>query len=537
MGRLAVWAFAGLAALGPPAVKSSPDAWAEAAAYFQQYSASRKPDERASAASRISAGMDGKHDKMAATLLLGLLTSELARDDSGKREDQVSSEVLKNCESSLKKTSTGDAVEVLIREAKKGRSLRVRFYLARSLGAVKIDAAARALAELAEDKDPVVVVGVAGGLRDRGDQAAVEIALKILKRKDCPWEAAILSLDALEKTKSPEKSMDGLIEVLESQRDAGRVRVRLLDALGKLSGLPEPWGEDAAWWKDAWAAKKESKDAPKIDAPATEPSEFYGFKIRSHRVIFLLDGCGVMDGGFSRAGPAPNKMPDPKKPDDPKKGGAKKGADALEEAAKARAEESRRRLEGRPARKKMDDLKREFAAALCGLDPRVSFGVIWYDTETRAWKDDLVPATWQNKAACLQDVEKIIPNGANGTNFWNALETALRFAATAQKPDVVQQDRKADYATVLRGVDTLYLISGGHASTGRFVTTGIPEIEVVPFMSEVEKVLALRPIVVNTVAMGDPEGEKDWMSEGTLRFIQKLADVTGGQFNHMVPGK
>jgi hypothetical protein len=56
-------------------------------------------------------------------------------------------------------------------------------------------------------------------------------------------------------------------------------------------------------------------------------------------------------------------------------------------------------------------------------------------------------------------------------------------------------------------------------------------------MSEFEKVLAMRPVVVHTVAIGDPEGENDWMTANSLRFVKKLADVTGGQFNHLAPSK
>jgi len=542
MERAAAVAFLGIALLVSPASgAASADSWAEAAAYFQQYSGSKKPEERATAAGKLGNGMDGKHDKLAATLLLTLLGSELARDDGGRKEDLVSGDVLRNCEESLRKTSTADAAEVIIREAKKGRSLRVRFHLARSLGGIKGDAAGKTLAELADDKDPAIVVGVAGGLRDRSEDSCVDLALKILRRKDCPWEAALGALDALEKLKKSEKAVDGLIELWESQKvEAGRVRTRLLDVLAKLSGIAEPRGEDPAWWKEAWAAKKAGKDVPKPDPlpPGPDPAEFYGIKIRSNRVVFLLDTCGGMDGAFSRAQAGPNKPADPKKSDEPRKPGAKKGGDPQEEAAKAKAEELRRRIEARPGRKKMDDLKRETAGAIYALDSHVSFGVVWYDNEPRTWKEELVPATWQNKAACLQEIEKVSTVGTNGTNFWGALELALRFAPNPQKPDVVQVDRKGNYATFLKGPDTFYLISGGRASTGKYVSTGTAaDIDLTAFMSEFEKVLALRPVVVHTVAIGDPEGENDWMTANSLRFVKKLADVTGGQFGHFAPTK
>jgi hypothetical protein len=539
---LAALALAGLAPLATPeAGAAPPDSWSEAAAYFQQYSGSKKPDERAAAAGKLSAGMDGKHDKLAATLLLSLLGSELGREDGGRKEDQVSGDVLRNCEESLRKVSTADAAEVVIREAKKGRSPRLRFYLARSLGGMKGDAAARTLAELADEKDPLIVVGVAGGLKDRGDEASVDLVLKILRRKDCPWEAAVEALGALEKLKKPDKSVDGLIELLESQKvEPGRVRTRLLDALQKLSGIAEANCEDPAWWKEAWAAKKAGQDVPKPDgaAIAPEPAEIYGIKIRSNRVVFLLDSCGGMDGAFSRQTPAPAKAPEPKKADEPKKAAGKRGGDPVEEAARVKADELRRRIEGRPGRKKIDDMKREFASAVTALDPHVLFGVVWYDNEPRTWKEELVQATWQNKAACLQDLEKASTIGTNGTNFWGALEMALRYAPSPQKPDALQIDRKGNYATLLRGADTFFLVSGGRPTTGKYVSTGAAaDIDITSFLAEFEKVLALRPVVVNAVAIGDPDGENDWMTANSLRFVKKLADVTGGQFGHFAPTK
>jgi hypothetical protein len=542
MKRPAALAFVGIACMVSPGSGAAfPDSWAEAAAYFQQYSSSKKPEERALASGKLGAGMDGKHDKLAATLLLSLLNSELARDDGGRKEDLVSGDVLRNCEESLRKTSTADGVEVVVREAKKGRSLRTRFHLARALGGIKGEAAAKTLAELAEDKDPVIAVGVAGGLKERAEDYSVDLALKILRRKDCPWEAAMGALDALENTKKSEKSVEGLIELLDAQKiDAGRPRTRLLVVLAKLSGIEEAKCEDPAWWKEAWAAKKAGKDLPKPDGapPGPEPAEFYGFKIKSNRILFILDTCGGMDGAFSRSAPAPNKAPEPKKSDEPKKPAGKKSGDPLEEAAKAKADELRRRIEARPGRKKMDDLKREFSAAIWALDARVSFGVVWYDNEPRTWKEELVQATWQNKAACLQEVEKVSTIGTNGTNFWSALEVALRFAPILQKPDVIQVDRKGNYATLLKGPDTFYLISGGRPSTGKFVSTGTAaDIDLTAFMSEFEKVLTMRPVVVNTVAIGNPDGESDWMTANSLRFVKKLADVTGGQFSHLAPSK
>ncbi len=533
--------LAGLLALLSSRSEAVPaDSWAEAAAYYQQFAGSKKPEDRATAASKLGNGMDGKHDKLAVGLLLNLLTAELAREDGGKKEDQVSGDVLRNCEESLRRTSTSDAADVIIREAKKGRNLRVRFHLSRALGGVKGDAPGKALGELADDKEPMILIGVAGGLKDRPDDSGIELAFKILKRKDCPWEGAIAALVSLEKAKKPEKTMDGLIEELDSMKaDSGRLKAKVVETLGRLSAIPEPRSDDAAWWKEAWAAKKTANDIPKPDAPtASDSAEFYGIKSKSNRIIFLLDTCGGMEVAFVRSGGGAPKAPDPKKPDDPKKTAGKKGGDTQEEAAKAKAEELRKRIDGRASRKKMDDLRREFASTIFGLDPRVSFGVVWYDAEPRTWKEELVPATWLNKLACIQDFEKVSVNGGSGSNFWAALEMAFRFVASPQKPESIQVDKKGNYATLLKGADTLYLISGARPTTGKYMTTGAsPEVDLTAFMAELEKVLSLRPVAINTIAVGNPEGDADWMTANSLRFIRKLAEVSGGEFTQLAPGK
>lgn len=419
-GRTAILALLGFLNLLAAEIAAAPrDAWSEAVAYYQQRGGSKKAEERATAASRLVDGMDGKHDKLATGFLLSLLTTELNREEGGKKEEQVSGDVLHNCEDSLRRASMAEAVDIIIREARKNKSPRARFHLARVLGGVKGDAASRSLIDLSEDKDPHVVIGAADGLKVRADESTIEAILKIARRKDCPWEATIACFDALEKINKPDKCVDGLLEILEAMKpDAGRMKARLVETLGKLCSIPEPRSDEAGWWKEAWAAKKAGKEADKPDAaPAVAPTEFYGLKSMSTRFVFLVDISSAVDTPFTKPA-APKKAPDPKKPDDSKKGagGAKKG-DTPDDAAKAKAAEIRRKYDDRIVKKKFDDLKRELVDTIYALDPHVSFTVVWFDGEPKAWKEELVPATWQNKLACLLEADKISPNGAAGTNI------------------------------------------------------------------------------------------------------------------------
>ncbi len=529
--------LAGLAGLLVTGSGAAPrDAWSEAVAYFQQRGGSKKPEERATAASKLADGMDGKHDRLATGFLVALLTTELNREDGGRKEDQVSGDVLRNCQDSLRKASMAEAVDILIREAKKNRSTRARFLFTRVLGGLKGETAGRALVELVEDKELLVVIGAADGLRDRADESTLDALLKLLKRKDCPWEASIACFDALEKINKPDKCMDELLQILEAMKaDAGRTKSRLIQVLARLCGIPEAATSDAAWWKDAWAAKKEGKEADK-PAPVADtlPTEFYGLSSLSTRMVFLVDISSTMDTPYAKPPAGPAKPVDPKKPDEVKKGtaGARKG-DALEDAAKARAGDLRKKQEARPVRRKMDDVKRELSSTLYALDPRVSFTVIWFDNEPRAWKEELVPATWQNKLACLQETEKVSANGASGTNLWGALEFAFRFAANPQKPELIQPDKKGNYATLLKGADTFFLVSGGEHNTGKYMIEGANRsADVSAFQAELEKVTTLRRVNVHTAALGDVDNENDFLTDNAIRFLKKIAQVTDGQSSH-----
>ena len=518
---LAVWA------LWAPRVPAG-DEWAEALGYAQRFAGSRDPAERAQAVVRLAAGMDGKHDRQAAQLVVAILQGECAREGGGRKENEVGGDVLQGCEDSLKKASTREAVDFVVQQAQKNPLPRARFHLARALGGIRGDEAAKALLGLLADRDPRVVVGACDGLKEQARESSVEAMLGVLKDPAAPWEGKLSLVEALEKIDRPGACVDGLIEVLGLlPADHGRLKVALIRVLGRFCGIEEPKTDDPGWWKAAWADKKAGRDPARDGGTVAEPTEFFGLKTRSTRIVFILDRTGSMEDPCTF--PPADLQKTPARP--PEATGGRRPSPA-EAAARAEADRLLRKWEEARVTRKIDGLKREFARTIYNLDPRVRFAVVWYESNPTPWKDELVPATWPNKLECLREIERLAPSG--GTNIWGGIETAYRLVEAPHRPDVVQVDRKGNYATVVKGADTFFLMTDGNHNTGKFTTKSEPAgADTAAFLAELRKVNALRKVVIHVVALGNVGAGGDPLTPFSLRFLQQVAEESGGLFTHI----
>ncbi len=512
-----------LLATGPAA-----DEWAEALGYALKHGGSKDPAERARAASGLAAGMDGRRDAQAAKLLLAILQGECARDAGGKKEHEVSGEVLRACEETLGKASAKDAVALLVQQARRHPVPRVRFHLARALGAVRAAEALQALLELASDRDPRVAVGACDGLAGQADPSSLARILELLRDPAVPWEGRLALVEACEKIDRPEASVDGLIEALGPlPDDQGRLKVRIMKLLGKFCGVEDPRTDDAAWWKTAWGDRKAGRDPSQQGFTAVEPTEFFGLKTRSTRIVFVLDRTGSMED--------PCTFPPPEEKPPPPRSTGDEGPrlSPPERAARAEAERILAKWEAAPVRRKIEGLKKEFVRTIFNLDPRVRFSVVWYESNPTPWKTELVPATWGYKLECLRDIEKLAPSGP--TNVWGGLETAYRLVEAPQRPEVIQIDKKGNYAVLVRGADTFFLMTDGNHNTGKFASEDLAGggADTEAFLSELRKVNALRRAVIHVVALGDSMRGGDPLTPQSLAFLRRVAEETGGQFTHI----
>lgn len=515
-----------LALAAPP--PGAADEWAEAAAQAARLGASAVPADRAQSARRLVAGMDGKHDRQAASLLVAMLQNECAREAGGRKEHEVSGEVLLACEEALKKASAKEALDFLLQQARKHAMPRVRFHLVRALGGIRDEAAARSIPGFLADRDPRIVVAACDALRDQAREADTDAMLRVLRDPSAPWEGKLALVEALERIDRPESCVDGLLEILAVlTADQGRLKVEVMRLLGRFCGIEDPRTDDVGWWKAAWADRKAGRVPARDRGTTTEPTGFFGLQTRSTRIVFVLDRTGSMEDPCTFPPPDPQQPP----PAPPEASGARKPS-AQEVAARAEADRLLRKIQEVKTSRKIDGLKREFARTVYGLDPRVRFAVVWYESNPTAWKEDLVPATWANKVECLREIERLSPGG--GTNVWGGLETAYRLVEAPQRPDVIQIDRKGNYATALKGADTFFLMTDGNHNTGRFVSRGDPPgLDTDAFLSELRKVNLLRRVVIHVVALGNLGAGLDPLTTDSLRFLEGVARDSGGRFAHI----
>ncbi len=509
------FALVSLAALSLAAAPQDGRKWAQALAYFQKFSASRDPLERARAVDDLGNSTSEKYDKTCWQLVGQLLRRELGTE--GKPEDQVSGDVTEACLGALRKITHKDALADMLKAAHaRNETPRFKTYALWGLGA---RAEPRDLLDLVDDpKQPALQVAALDAIAERADPSSADLFFRVLREAERPWEAKLAALLGLEKI-ADEKHAEPLIEALGKCRpDEGRLKDRYLMILGKLVGADLPTDDPNAW-RAAWAAKKAGGEPGKLGTDTVaESTEFYGLKTRSTRIVFLLDHTGSMKGpGNELPRPAPRLPPDAA-------GGPKETvaeAQAREEASRLRKSWDDKRIATR-----LDAAKKELINTVYVLSPRVRFNVIWYESNAKPWKPELVPAAWPHKLDCMREAEKLSPSGM--TNIWDALETAYRITETPQRPGVLQIDRKANYATALNGADTFFLMTDGRPSAGRF-SSGLE------ILAELRKVNRLRRVALHAICVGDEAGAAGLpgVDPPDPDFLKRLAEENGGGFVHI----
>lgn len=522
-----LFAAAILAILLPSSSSAAQDkaAYASALANFQKNNASKTASDRAEAVARLGDATYEAVDGQTVQLVCGILDKELKENN----EEKISGEVLDACCNTLKKVQNPKAVEHLLKMAgNKGGAPRFRFYVISALGNSKVEKVHGDLLKWSDDRDPVIQIAAMDALAEGGNPKSLDQFVKVLADTARSWEVKLSALAGLDKTataKDP-KVVEPLMEALgKLANDEGRLKVelmRILNKLMELSGDKEIKSDDPNAWRTAWADVKVGKTPGQDGGTQVEPTEFFGLKSKSTRIVFVLDRTGSMQAPLVGA----------ESPKEPPKGPAvgtgtdTKETDA-ERTARARCDELIRKYLDRPVKTRMDALKREFIRTIYNLDPRVFFTVVWYEANQQPWKDTLVPATWPNKLEIITETDKLNPSG--GTNIWGGLEYAFKLVEKAN--NVVQQDKKGNYATGVNGADTFFLMTDGAHNTGKFLNAGAASssdaCDRKAFLDELRKVNRLRKVIINTVCLGDQAHDMDKPDD---KLMKDIADLTGGSF-------
>jgi hypothetical protein len=227
------------------------------------------------------------------------------------------------------------------------------------------------------------------------------------------WRTAVRAC-ALQKPVENELMIPELIEALSTWKvrgDAGlqslRVRFELSRALKERSGRslgtdPEAW---RAWWAIIHGADGRGM-MPQTPGgvPENTESTFFGLRITSDRIVFVIDRSGSMNSLF---GPGTG----------------------------SRSETGHRRW---------DEAVAQLSGVLEGMGPKGRFDVVLFHDIAEAWKGALVPATSENVRAVKEWLRLQKPNG--GTRLKAGVDSALH---VGDEGVVELQKLEADTVVVL----------------------------------------------------------------------------------------
>jgi len=136
--------------------------------------------------------------------------------------------------------------------------------------------------------------------------------------------------------------------------------------------------------------------------------------------------------------------------------------------------------------------KRELIAAIDGLTNDFDFSILVFDQAVRAWREELVPATEENKRYATRFVQRL--DAGSKTNTHGALWRSLQF----------------DHQ-----LEAVFLLTDGQPTCGRITDPAT-------ILLDVRRQNETRHVTINTIAIAvDP------LMEG---FLQKLAQPSGGEY-------
>jgi hypothetical protein len=227
-------------------------------------------------------------------------------------------------------------------------------------------------------------------LGKRGDAALLKTALN-----DPAWSTRLVALRGLERLRTKE----GVAAIIERMpQEEGRMLHEFADVLWRLTGQPfrietRAW---KGWWEkasgdfqpisEAELAKRESEEEARRLKHVSKTTSFFGIRIKSHRVIFILDVSGSMN------------------------------------------EATRAEYVGKEGEPRISVAKRELNRCIDGLDEASLFNIITFSGGVSHWADGVSDSKESSRKEAKDWVDKLGADG--GTNLYGALQVAF------EDPDV-----------------------------------------------------------------------------------------------------
>jgi hypothetical protein len=244
------------------------------------------------------------------------------------------------------------------------------------------------LGTLATDEDAEVRNAAVEQIAKSKDKRSLPVLLAALEHAD--WTTRLLALEGLEQLRD-KQAVPKLIDRLE--HESGRMLHRVEDALWRMTG--QPWDEVAAWrrwWGEAgekfevlteaeFDKVAHARELQRLKQRTRTKAQFFGIKVESTRVIFILDISGSML--------------------EPMYG---------------------RKIGKRPAAR-IDVAKQELTQAVQNLDPAAEFNILVFNNGVAPWRKDMAKNTEADRQEALVWIERLGASG--GTNLYDSLQIAF----------------------------------------------------------------------------------------------------------------
>lgn len=226
-------------------------------------------------------------------------------------------------------------------------------------------------------------------LAQKGQRKDFEVFKAALEHAE--WSTRLAALKGLEVI-GGQDAIGAIIARME--KEEGRMLREFCDALWRMTGQFIP--PDAAKWKEWWEKSKSAyrpletgeffrlqrEEERRRLSQTTRGQSFYGVRIVSHRVIFIIDVSGSMN------------------------------------------EAMRSPYLGKTGEPRMEVAKRELIKCIDALNAAALFNVVVFSDGVDRWLDEGVSESQgKDKKEAQEYVEKLAANG--GTNLYGALETAF----------------------------------------------------------------------------------------------------------------
>ncbi len=361
----------------------------------------------------------------------------------------------------------------------------VRAHAARALARLRYEPALRDMATLAKDRSPKVRLMAMDSLAMFGSRAAFAWEPVSRGLSSPHWQVRSAAADSLGAL-GDMRGVEPLIARMEIE--TGRIRQDIRRALKKITR--DDLGNDPKLWR-AWWVKEveraggipanpgEAKKAPAGEHTYGEPPTYYGIRVYSRGVCYVVDTSASMVYEIEL---------------DP--------------------DWIRRHRRGYPARARKTDLaKREIEASLTSLDPRTRFNVIFFRTVAGSWQSSMAPASKNNVVSALSRITAEQPRGNFGRQLYRTnYVDALRLLLDEKKGE----DPSGGFKDT---PDTVFFLTDGKPTVG-----DITEPDVLRSWFEERNRFARMHF--NVITFGSQETND--------RFLRRLAEDNGGKFV-MVP--